>query len=472
MRVHSVAVVLAVIVAVSAGCGSTPDGRIDARHVVFISLDTVRADHLGLYGNGTVKTPNLDRLASESIVLDDFMTAAPTTLASHATLFTGKYPHSHGTPRNGFVVNDENVLLAELLRDGGFKTAGFAASFALASRFGIARGMGHYDEEFSLFSGSDDVIQDERNAEAVTGAALGWLGSAGADDRLFMFVHYFDAHAPYAAPPPYDTMYDERGREGLPEWFSVSQECSLNPGVATEINERFAAQYASEISYLDHHVGRLLDALREKGILDETLLVVTSDHGENLWDHPACFDHGWNVFQSTIRSMGIVRLPGALNAGTRVGTVTGNIDILPSVLESLGISLPNGIDGDAIDLRHPERTEGRIRFAEATKPWKSVEGDPRWTNMLKARCIRSGPYKYVHVPYQNRHELYDLERDPGERTNLLASPDPETKKLAATLFGSLGEWALTAHPLPSRFEISQRDETIRRLKALGYLGEE
>jgi arylsulfatase A-like enzyme len=450
-----------------------PSGTVDpsAKHVIFISLDTTRADHFGLYGNETVKTPNLDRLASESIVLDDFMTVVPTTLASHVSLFTGKYPHTHGIPRNGFVVHEDNVMLAELLRERGFATAGFAGSFALESRFNFTQGFEHYDETFQRMAGEHGLEQSERSAEAVTRAVVDYLDREGVADHLFLFVHYFDPHEPYEAPPPYDTIYDSRGREGLPYWADASREVTLRAGQRTELAERMAAQYAAEITYMDHHIGVLLEELRERGIFDDALLVVTSDHGENHWEHAVSFDHGWTTYDSTMRAVGIFRLPGAEGGGARIDALTANIDIFPTVLAYLGISSPAGIDGDAVDLTDPPAaTRERIRFGQATKPWEEVEKDPRWTNMLKARCIRQGNYKLIQVPFLKREELYDLERDPLEQSDLLSDGSPEAEVVARPLRERLEAWAVSANPLPSRFDPSQRQETIERLKSLGYLG--
>jgi arylsulfatase A-like enzyme len=440
-----------------------------ARHVVLISLDTTRADQLGLYGNPTVKTPHLDRLAAESVVLDDFMTVVPTTLAAHVSLFTGNYPHTHGTPRNGFLVNERNVMLPEILGEHDFVTAGFAGSFALEGRFDFAQGFEHYDEAFERFAGEGGRLQNERSAESVTQAVIDYLDRGEVPEHLFLFVHYFDPHAPYEAPPPYDTMYDPSGREALPDWKTVRHEGLVKPGSKDELADRLARQYAAEISYMDHHLGRLLDELRERGILDEALLVVTSDHGENFWEHGAVFDHGWSTYQTTMRGVGIIRLPGAALAGTRVGGVAANIDILPTMLDHLGIPLPDGIDGEAIDLERAEPLD-RVRFGQAAKPWQEVETDPRWTNMLKTRCVRSGKYKLVQVPYAGREELYDLESDPAEQVELLATSDPEAEAAARRLREQLEAWAASARPLPSRFDPSQREETIERLRALGYLG--
>jgi arylsulfatase A-like enzyme len=437
-----------------------------------VTLDTTRADQLGFYGNPGVKTPRLDALASESIVLEDLMSVVPTTLASHVSLFTGRYPHFHGVPRNGFMVNAENLMLAEVLRREGFVTAGFTGSFALDSRCNFAQGFEHYDERFDRHADLEGRTQNERSAESVTTAVLDWLDSTELPERLFLFVHFFDPHAPYEAPPPFDTLYDPSGREGLPPQQNVGRDGIVRVGTKNEIADRLARQYAAEVSYMDHNIGRLLDGLRQRDILTDALLVVTSDHGENFWEHGAVFDHGWSTFQTTMRSVGILRLPGERGAGRRIEGPLATIDILPTVLTHLGIPVPEGIDGEAIGLEAPWPTPQRPVFGQATKPWHEVETDPRWTNMNKARCIRQGRHKLVQVPYAQIEALYDLQADPLEQNNLLAAGGSEVQGLAAELRRRLEAWAATADPLPSRFEPSQLEETVKRLKALGYLGGE
>jgi arylsulfatase A-like enzyme len=441
-----------------------------ARHVIVISLDTTRADQLGFYGNRAVKTPRLDALAAESIVLEDLMSVVPTTLASHVSLFTGRYPQSHGVPRNGFMVNEENLMLAEILRRKGFVTAGFTGSFALDRRFNFAQGFEHYDERFDRHADLEGRTQNERIAESVTAAVLDWLDSTRLPERLFLFVHFFDPHAPYEAPPPFDTLYDPLGREGLPPQHDVARDGLVPVGTKNEIADRLARQYAAEISYMDQNIGRLLDGLRERDILTDALLVVTSDHGENFWEHGAVFDHGWSTFQTTMRSVGILRLPGERGVGRRIESLVATIDLLPTVLAYLGIPVPEGIDGEAIELEAPWRAPQRAVFGQATKPWQEVETDPRWTNMNKARCIRQGRYKLVQVPYAQIEALYDLQADPLEQNNLLAVGGSEVEGLATELRRRLEAWAAAANPLPSRFEPSQLEETVKRLKALGYLG--
>jgi arylsulfatase A-like enzyme len=438
--------------------------------VIFISIDTARADFFGFMGNKNMRTPGLDALALQSIVFTDYMTVVPTTLASHTTLFTGKYPMNHGTPRNGFIVSGENEMLAEILGAAGFHTVGFAGSFALGERFQFAQGFDHYDQEFSTLEGDAKGGQNQRRAEEVTDAVISYLDDTGVPDHLFLFVHYFDPHRPYVAPPPFDRLYDPRGGEGVIQAEEVESSTSITLEQVQENAMRLSMQYASEISYTDAHIARLLQDLNARGVLDESLIVLTSDHGECMWEHGEEFNHGETVYQATMHALCVVRLPGAENGGARDDRPISSIDVLPTVLGLLGLEEPEGVDGEAIDLRDLDAPGApRLRFGEATKPFVSVETDPRWTNILKARCVRAGPHKYVWTPYNGRRELYDVSRDYHEVRDLLSSPDDEAEAIAVELHGRLLEWTDSADPLPSEFDPSQAEESIMRLKSLGYL---
>ncbi len=279
--------------------------------MVVISIDTARADHFGFLGSEHVRTPGLDAFVREAIVFTDYMTVVPTTLASHATLFTGKYPHHHGTPRNGFMINEANEMLAETLQEAGFHTAGFAGSFALDERFGFAQGFDHYDQDFDIYVGDNGADQNQRLAEQVTDAALAYLDEAGVPDRLFLFAHYFDPHAPYSAPAPFDTAYDPQGTHGLYPAEAIKRYEGFSPEQKERSIRRLAMQYASEVSYTDQHVARLLDDLAGRGVLDQALVVVTTDHGECLWEHGEEFDHGRTVYQATMHAgSGLARWRG------------------------------------------------------------------------------------------------------------------------------------------------------------------
>jgi arylsulfatase A-like enzyme len=442
------------------------------RHVIIISMDTTRADQFGFMGNHSVQTPNLDAIAAESIVLTDCMTVAPTTLASHTSLFTGKYPHHHGTPRNGFMVNRDNVMLAEILKEAGFTTAGFAGSFALDERFDFAQGFDTYDQTFDVLVGDDGADENQRRAEKVTNAVLAHLDAREIPDRLFLFAHYFDPHFPYAAPAPFRNMYDPKRGQGLPPVIAIDESFKVDPR-HQQVGRQVISQYAAEISYMDFHIGRLFDELRRRGILDEAILLVTSDHGESFMEHPRSFSHGYLVYQPAMHSVAVIRLPRGEGGGRRIEGPVSNIDLLPTLLDVLGISPPPGIDGEAIPLNVADDVlPQRTRFGQATRPRKKHESDPRWMNILKARYIRSGQHKFIQTPYLETEELYDLESDPSEQTNLLENPSRETLELAARLRAELIAWAESADPLPTRFEQSQRDETRERLKSLGYIDDQ
>lgn len=225
---------------------------------------------------------------------------------------------------------------------------------------------------------------------------------------------------------------------------------------------------------MDAHIGRLLDYLKRRHILDNSILIVTSDHGENLADAPGrAFGHGWTVYGPEIRALCTIRLPRAAMSGTRWETKTANIDIVPTLTRYLGLPTPAGVDGAPVDLVDLKTPEGpRTLFAESTKPWESVETDPRWFNIRKPRCVRRGRFKYIQALYRESEELYDLSADPYERHNLLIPSRNNNANIAADLRKALEEWTSAARPLPTRFEPSQRDETVRRLRSLGYLSAE
>jgi arylsulfatase A-like enzyme len=440
-----------------------------ARHVIWISLDTTRPDHFACYQDSWVRTPRISGLARESILFMDHITPVTTTLASHTSLFTGKYPHNHGVPRNGFMVNLENVMLPEILKRAGFHTAGFLGSFALDRRFDFAQGFDDFNQDFDILYGDSGADQNQRRAAAVTQAVIDYLDRGEAARNRFLFVHYFDPHQPYMPPAPFDTLYG--GAQGLtvPD---PARHPVLRTGRRTLEYELPIQRYAGETTYMDAEVGRLLDALKTRGMLDETLLIVTSDHGENLSDAPAGrpFDHGNTVYEPEIKALCMVRLPGGQRGGTQCTMQTSHIDLLPTLTRYLGLPTPDRIDGLALDLTGALAATGpRVLFAEATKPWNDVETDPRWYNLLKPRCARRGSYKYIQTVYQRSEELYDLARDPFEHDNLLRHVTPASSTIASELRQAMSAWTASAHPLPSSFESSQRQETTERLKSLGYL---
>jgi arylsulfatase A-like enzyme len=452
-----------------ASCGREHAQHRSARHVIFVSLDTTRPDHFGCYLPSCLKTPRVDALARESICFLRHMTPVTTTLAAHTSMFTGMYPHHHGVPRNGFMVNRANRLLPQVLKEAGFHTAGFPGSFALDSRFDFSRGFDFYDESFDILAGLHGYDQNQRLGARVTDAALAYVDRVGVPEKLFLFVHYFDPHKPYAAPPPFGEMYREvrPGETPCRETHPILRVARRPPEY-----EDMILRYAGEISYTDNEVGRLLDGLGTRGVLDDAILIVTSDHGEHLTDAQGGrpFDHGWTVYEAEARTLLLVRMPGGEHAGASYASRTSHIDLFPTLLGYLGVREPGGVDGEKIDLaRLSPLDPERPLFSEGTKPWQDVETDPCWFNARKARSVVRGDYKYIRTLYMNSEELFDLSRDPLEQHDLLRRPALEHTSLARELAGVLDAWAATAKPLPTHFEPVQQEETKERLRSLGYL---
>jgi arylsulfatase A-like enzyme len=390
-------------------------------------------------------------------------------------------------------------MLAERVKQAGYRTAGFVGSFALARRFAMDQGFDLYDENLDLLIHPKRYDQNQRRAGRVTDAVIESL-DAWRGEPLFLFVHYFDPHAPYDPPAPFDKLGieggpapEQRGLEYLRRAVSEHQRRAsgqdhgglkvvfngLNvdllegaTGRPGEADATLAALYAGEISYVDSQVGRLLDALSERGILDRAVLVIVSDHGETLWEHGDFYNHGLALYETTVRVPLLIRLPDRRHAGTAIETPVSTVDILPTLLELLDLPAPGNLEGISLvgELEGKAGRNQRPLFSGATQPTHRrfhPEG-LNWRNDLKARSVRDGRWKLVETPYLGHRELYDLETDLGERRNLLLAPTAELLATAERLGVLLAEWNRSAYPLPSYPSKEHAEEVRRRLEALGY----
>lgn len=493
---------LALLLSLSA-CGADGGSEGAARHLIVLSLDTVRADRLGCYGHAAADTPTLDGLAAEGVRFTAATAAAPTTLASHAALFTGTPPQVHGVPRNGFVLAPGNVTLAEALQGAGFRTLAAVGAFPLASAFGLGQGFERYDD--ALGSAPGDAGYAERDAAAVTDAALRLVDDTLAEDadaRLFLFAHYFDAHAPHVPPPPFDASWpadagpipatladgvvraaDEQyerllgrrpGRsltiQGLPRDLVDAAD-----GEPRGIDTALDGLYLGELAYLDRELGRLLHTLEQRGVLDDAAILVTSDHGETMWEHADFWNHGQALHETTLNVPLLVRAPrasGRTTAGTVATQPVSGIDLAPTALGLVGVDTPSSMRGVdlAAALVGAPLERGPV-FAEATMPF-GVERSGAWPNALKPHAVREGDWKYVRWPYNGHEQLFDLSQDPGERNNLLAQVDAGRRAQADELAAQLDAWLETARPFPAEYRAGRDASMLRALDALGYGGGE
>lgn len=397
-------------------------------NLLIVTLDTVRADHLGAYGYGDAETPVLDDLAATGIRFDHVASTAPITLVAHGSIMTGQIPPHHGLRDNGnFLADDGVATLAQVLKGSGYATGGFVGSFVLDGRFGIARGFDAYTDFRALESDAETelLLNVQRRADAVVDEAIAWL-----DDQpgpFFAWVHLYDPHTPYEPPEPFASRH--RGRP-----------------------------YDGEIAYTDEQLGRLLRYLDESGRARDTLLVVTADHGEGLGDHGETW-HAFFVYDSTIRVPLIVRGEG-LPSGLVIDGQASLVDLLPTALALLGIEDPDRSGRDGQDLRAlivDPAAAGPAAYAESFVPFLNFG----WSEL---RALHAGGYKYVAAP---RPELYDLRADPGEEDDL-AGRDPDRVAAMGALLDAMvaGDDALAV----AAGRVSADPETLERLRGLGYLG--
>ncbi len=440
-----------------ASCGTEIGER---RSVLLITIDTIRADRLGCYGDGRSSTPNLDRLARSGIQFADATAVVPTTLASHATILTGLYPYQHGIPRNGFHLRADIKTIAEEARETGLHTAAFIGSFAVSSAFGLDRGFDTYDENFSIASSRIAGDQDRRGAGEVVDAALEWIEEIGGEP-YFLWIHLYDPHFPYDPPRRY--------RRGLPS----TAEANGSMAFLTELwNRRRIASpemvrtidglYRDEIAHMDREIGRLLTSL--SGEADAPSILVVGDHGESLTEHGVYFKHGGDVFDAALRVPLILSDPGRAEASLREDPVT-TIDVYPTLRDLLGLTPSRSIEGQS--LFAPPTSE-RSAYLEASMPWVA-ERAGEWFNRRKSKAVRKGRWKLMESAGGGARALFDLENDPGEsrgRRGGIGAGAEAFQELSTILDDHIAE---TDKFDPE--EIATPSEEVReRLRALGYTG--
>lgn len=416
----AIALLALVVVAMAAsGCSgqqspapSAGSTRAPARHLILVTIDTLRADRLGAYGYPRARTPRIDALAARGVRFDHAFATAPITLPSHASLLTGRYPPGHGSRHNGMRIADNTLTLAAVLQHAGFTTGGFVAAFPLDRRFGLDKGFATYGDH--LPRDAQGRLQNERPGREVVSDAIGWL-DAHRRARLFLWVHLFEPHAPYGDP--------RSGRSA-------------------------SDRYDDEVAEADVQVGRLVDALGPDAAA--SLIVVASDHGEAFGEHGEVA-HSLFVYDTTLRVPLVMTGPGLLQR-----VVSGQaslVDVVPTVLPLLGVP---AMDVDGLDLSPSFSLNGggalpeRDLYAESFAPLFDFGWSP-------LGAIRSGGFKFIEAPTP---ELYDMTSDPGELQDL----SKQQAQRVADMRERVKRFASTTPVNAARDR-----ETLGRLQALGYM---
>jgi choline-sulfatase len=414
--------VLALAAASPAVGAAQPAPATPPPNLLLVTIDTLRADRVGAYGYAKGTTPTLDRLAREGLLVEEAVVQVPQTRPSHVSIFTGLQPYEHGVRDNlSPPLEARFPTLATLLKGRGYATGGFIGAYPVSRDSGLDRGFDRFDDPFGRGSGRARDDRSARPAREVVDPALAWLRGLG-KRPFFAWVHLFDPHAPYTPPSPY--------------------------------RERFkASPYDGEVAYADAQLARLLEWLGRSGEAARTLVVVTSDHGEGLGDHGED-EHLIFLYDTTLRVPLVLSWPGRLPQGARVRGQFRSVDLLPTILDLLGVPAPatSGASRAAV-LRAGGAIPDNESYAEA------LYGELHfgWAPM---RALRGQGWKYIHAP---RAELYELRADPGETRNRL----DERGQVANTMRQHL--LALDSKPPPAAAAAFDPD-AAERLAALGYVG--
>lgn len=397
--------------------------------VLLVSIDTCRADYLGCYGYQGAITPHVDALAGESLLFAKVLSPVPITLPAHCSILTGCYPPGHGVHDNmTYRLAEGKTTLAEILKEQGYTTAAVTGAFVLDSQFGLSQGFTDYDDRLEQSASAGVADLNQRRAGEVTARAVQWIDQHHAEP-FFLFLHYYDPHVPYDPPAPFA--------------------------------ERFADNlYAGEIAYADHCIGQVLDRLKALERYEETLIILTADHGEGLGEHDEA-GHDFFIYGSTVNVPLIVKLPGTREP-LRIEDFVSLTDIVPTILGALGQPIPPHVDGeDLSDYQESRRAGGMERelFCESLTPTAYA-----CSPLLGIVMDR---WKYIEAP---RPELYDLLQDPQEICNLADEDPTRADYMCRQLQARLVE--ITADPQETA-ETERRGAldpaAQERLASLGYL---
>ncbi len=439
-------------------------------NILFIMVDTLRADHVGCYGYARPTTPAIDALAAEGVRFAETVAASSWTMPSLATMFTGVPPAVHRVTGSKSLMSDRMTTLAAELRKAGYQTAGVTSNPMGSHTFGYATGFDFYDDftvalsaDLDLFgdAGAERGVNQIMTSDAVNRVALSWLTHKRVLDKpFFLFLLYFDPHADYVAPREYAARFTDSGYRGSQTGRNM-QSLRGKPLPAEDILY-LQGLYDAEIRYTDDRIGRLLQELRNKGLYDNTLTVVISDHGEEFWEHGSC-GHGATLYEECVMVPWVMRLPGTLPAGKTFDGQVSHQDVMPTLLGLAGCTVPTQCNGR--DLSRA-LVSGAVAATRVESPaFMDVQTGP--TRTVGARTHAQ---KVLRYDSGAKVEVFSLADDRRERQNLAGS---EKARAFDGLFGDLNRWEQTllapadgsGKPLEAKLDAA----LIRQLRSIGYV---
>ena len=450
-------------------------------HIVLITVDTLRADHMSAYGYARNTSPTLKRLADEGVRFDRAAVQWPKTGPSFASMMTSTHPSDNGIVRKvGIEVPCTFRMLAEILKEQGYSTHAVVANGALAAELGYNQGFDTYGQTWKQEVTEEGA--DPNDAAAVNRMVEPILETLDPEKPFFLWVHYLDPHFPYTPPAPYSDMFQDDEHFDESEVFEVSDrpmQQLVKVGFKKVLEERtdlafYKARYDAEIAYTDFHINALLENMENRGLMNKTLTVMTSDHGESLGEHYFYFDHGRFGFDTCLNVPLIFHYPGQLPPRV-VNEPVALVDLAPTLLQIAGVELEDGryMQGKTMMPRlfgqvEPENVVFSEAGNEVEGKWQRIAQNERF----KLIYARSGKVQRFMAGKGEAFALYDIENDPGETQAVGAEYPEELEALKKALWAHTRDDPFSPHVDTSatcaQFE-GMNKETESQLKALGYL---
>lgn len=448
--------------------GAPPE---NAPNVLLVTLDTLRADATGAGGNPLVRTPVLDRLARLGRQFSNAICPVPMTTPSHASMLTATIPAVHGALENRYRLGPDNLTITEILRDNGYRTAAFISCFPLDRRFGLNQGFMLYDDRFGTPGDLRQVSwykwwknwrekgRMERNCRYTNSLALPWIRKYTGDDvPFFLWLHYFDPHSPYAPPLREQRYYRDRIEPVRREWpDEYAAENARKACMFTDVPPvpgRPEELYLGEVSEMDRAVGEIMHQLAVSNVLDNTLIILLSDHGESFGEHGYFYTHGEDVYEPGLAIHFTMYNASNLITPGLDQRLASAADVSTTILPVAGLSVPSSMEG--FDLLN-----GTRRTAALIENFGIIMN----ARAKKQRGIRTDRWKMIRFPESEYEALYDLATDPGERQNLAPRYPDYSNALSADIQAGFKD-------SEERRKLSTEDrsrETLEKLKALGYV---
>lgn len=420
-------------------------------NIVLVTIETTRADHLSCYGYSRKTTPHLDALAEEGVRFTNLFVQRSVTLPSLTSIMTSRYPVNHFVRRNGDIIHPSVTQLAQILKKNKYSCGAFLTYTYYADWKG-------FDRKYA--ASADDV--------KITTAALDWIKEPR-QNPFFLWIHYWQPHRPYMPPEPYKSLFDPSYQGAYDGSEAPLNEVTLNKiDMDEEDLAHIIALYDGSLRLIDDQLQRIFDALHTSNLENNTLVVITADHGEDLYDHHHYFYHYASVYDSSLHVPLIMRLPGILPAGAEVNEVIESIDIAPTVLDLAGISIPSFFEGKSLNPLIKGKPSKNFSFAIS-----------EFTD--KILTIRTGAYRYIYNPKNHhpmpfagstaetypisREELYHSLSDPKEQRNI-AEREPETAAGLKDIILNWKNYGLWQKGFPRK---KYKKHIEEKLKALGYI---